>query len=171
MKQVKITIKGTIIAVDYCSQSLYNEDEDFFGNYYLTCGWETVEDMYINTDDVYFADEADNVVKKKGKYVKVRDYFHKLWGKDSDHPLPVECHTRQYSNCCADYMIELEDEEEFDIKKVQLIKSDYEVSEFPYFILANKILYDEKEIYTEDTDDYCPEEKMYNEFIVEEFCY
>jgi hypothetical protein len=165
MKQVKITINGTILAVDYCSQTLYNEDEDFNCNYYLICGWHTVEGMYIDTDT------AENVVKKKGKYVKVRDYFHKLWGKDSYHPLPVECHTRHYQNCCVDYMIDLEDDKEFDIKKVQLIKSDYETSEFPYFILADKILYDGKEILTEDTADFCPEEKIYNDFVVEELCY
>ena len=44
------------------------------------------------------------------------------------------------------YTIELEDDEEFDITKLQLVKSDYEHELFPYFIIADYIIYDGKEI-------------------------
>lgn len=160
MKQVKITIRGDIIALDYCSTTLYGEDEDFFGNYYLCCGWDKLTEMWID-------DKEENVIKQKGKYVKTKEFFHHLFREDGDHKLPVECHTRVYSNQEISYIIELEDDEEFDIKKVQLVKSDYECQEFPYWIIADYILYDGKEIDTDETDDYCPETKCYNEFIID----
>ena len=160
MKQVKITIKGDIIALDYCTQDL-PEDEDFFGNYYLCCGWWKLEAMWID------GNEEENVIKQKGKYIKTKEFFHNLFREDGDHPLPIECHTRVYYNQEISYIIELEDDEEFDIKKVQLVKSDYECQEFPYWIIADHILYDNKEIPTDETSDYCPETKCYNEFIIE----
>lgn len=161
MKEIKITIKGDIIALDYCSTTLYSEDEDFFGNYYLCCGWEKLTEMWIDDN------EEENVIKQKGKYVKTKEFFHNLFSEDGDHPLPIECHTRVYYNQEISYLIELQDDEEFDIKKVQLVKSDYECQEFPYWIIADYILYDEKEIPTDETDDYCPETKCYNEFIID----
>lgn len=163
MKQVKITIKGDLVIVDYCSQSLINEDEDFNCNYYETGAWDKIEAMYIDDN------EAENLVKKKGKYVKTKEHFHELFKEDGDHPLPVEVHYRWYYNQELDYVIELEDDKEFDIKKVQLVKSDYECALFPYFILCDHILYDGKEI--ENTywlDAYCPEDKLYNEAIIDE---
>lgn len=155
MKKVKITIKGDLLVLDYCNVEL-----DFLDNYYCTCAWNSIEAMHVNDDE-------ENVVKKKGKYVKTKEYFHDLFSEDGDHPLPVECHTKVYQNVYADYEIELEDNEEFDIKKVQLVKSDYECDAFPYFIIACHILYDGKEVITYDLDEFCPEEKMYSEFIIE----
>jgi len=65
-----------------------------------------------------------------------------------------------------------DDDEEFDIKKVQLIKEDYTCAEFPYFILCEKILYDGKDVLSNDEfnawTEYCPEEKMYNTAIIDE---
>lgn len=156
MKKVKITIHGDLLALDYC-----NVDKEFLDEYYYTCAWDKVEAMYIN------GNEEENVVKKKGKYVKTKEYFHDLFSADGDHPLPVECHARIYQNVYADYEIKLEDNEEFDIKKVQLVKSDYECDAFPYFIIAGNILYDGKEVITYDLDEFCPEEKMYSEFIID----
>ena len=161
MKQVKLTIKGDIIALDYCSTTMYDEDNDFYSCYYLCCGWSKLDEMYID------GNEEENVIKKKGKYVKTKEFFHNLFKADGDHPLPVECHTRTYYNQEISYMIELEDDEEFDIKKVQLVKSDYECDEFPYWIIADHILYNGKEICTDETMDYCPEEKMHDTFIID----
>ena len=155
MKKVKIRIKGDLLVLDYCNVEL-----DFLDNYYCTCAWNSIEEMYVNDDE-------ENVVKKKGKYVKTKEYFHDLFSEDGDHPLPVECHTKIYENVYADYEIRLEDDEEFDIKKVQLVKSDYECDAFPYFIIACHILYDGKEVITYDLDEFCPEEKMYYEFIID----
>jgi len=162
MKSVKITIKGDLIIVDYCSQSLIDEENEFNDSFYVTGCWEKIDGMYINDDE-------ENVVKKKGKYLLTKEYFHDLFSEDGDHPLPVEVHSRGYQNQELEYNIRLKDDEEFDIKKVQLVKSDYECSLFPYFIVCTHILYDGKEIYNYDYgDDYCPEEKIYDEAVIEE---
>ena len=161
MKKVKITIKGDIIALDYCSTTLYDEDTDFNCCYYLICAWNKLDEMWIN------GNTEENIIKKKGKYVKTKEYFHDLFRADGDHPLPVECHTRFYYKQEISYMIELEDNEEFDIKKVQLVKSDYECEAFPYWIIADYILYDGNKIYTDETQDYCPEEKCHSDFIID----
>ena len=162
MKEIKIKIKGDLIIVDYCSKSLIDEENEFNDSFYVTGCWEKIEGMYVD-------DSEENVVKKKGKYVKTKEYFHDLFDKDGDHPLPVIVHSRGYSNQELEYIIRLEDDEEFDIKKVQLVKSDYETQLFPYFILCTYILYDGKEIYNYDySDEYCPEEKIYDEAVIDE---
>ena len=171
MKEVKIRIKGDLVIVDYCSKKMmqelvdgeeYTDESDVFAcNYYVTGAWDKVEALYVDDN------EEENLVKKKGKYVKTREFFHHLFSEDGDHPLPVKIHYKHYYEQELEYVIELEDDEEFDIKKVQLVKSDYEVEEFPYFILCEKILYDGKEIESNnefnDWAEYCPEEKCYNE--------
>lgn len=162
MKKVKITIKGDILAIDYCSKTLMDEDMDFMAQYYLTCGWEKIEAMHVD-------DSEENVVRKKGKYVKTVEMMHRLMGPGSDHPLPCELHVHTYYNQSIDYIIEVADDEEFDIKKVQLEKSDYELDCLPYFIAAMYILYDGKRIDTVDDMEYCPEEKMYDVWEAEEF--
>lgn len=164
MKTIKIYITGDILAVDYCTQIA-----EFEENYYLTCGWNTVTGLYVNPKNEWDLENEENVVKKKGKYVKNNQFFHGMMGDGTDHPLPVELHTRVYYNQFACYVLELEDEEEFDIKKVQLEKSmEFETDIIPYFIVAEYILYDGKKIDTEDTLDYCPEDKIYDEYVVEE---
>ena len=163
MKTVKITILGDILAIDYCSTSLYDEDNDFYNNYYLTCGWDRLESLKVD-------DGEENLIKKKGKYVKTKEFFHEKMGPESDHPLPVEVHARTYCNVEIEYNIELEDDEEFDIKKVQLLKSiEFDTTELPYFIVADYILYDGKKVKTEDTSDFCPEEKCHDEGELTEF--
>lgn len=170
MKEVKITIKGDLLIIDYCSQKVIKSEmkeneESYYGafcsNYYVTGGWDKIEGLYVD-------DGEENVVKKKGKYVKTKEYFHELFKKNGDHPLPVEIHYRFYYKQELDYIIELEDDEEFDIKKVQLVKSEYECEHFPYFILCEKILYDGKDVYNDELTEYCPDEKSYNESIIDE---
>ena len=173
MKEVKIRIVGDLVIVNYCSKKVMEfgeEDEpysNFASNYYVTGAWDKLEAMYVNDN------EEENVIKKKGKYVKTLEYFHDLFKKDGEHPLPVEFHYRYYYGQELEYVIELEDDEEFDIKKVQLIKSDYEIEVFPYFILCEKILYDGKEVLANDKfndwTEYCPDEKSYNECVVYDY--
>lgn len=168
MKEVKITITGDVLGFDYCSQSLYNDEDDFFSRYYCTYGWEKITGLYVDLpNETYDFENYENLVKKKGKYVKTVEYFHDLFKEDGEHPLPVDVHTRVFYEQSADYIIKLEDDEEFDIKKLQLIKSDYEIEICPYFILAEKILYDGKEVMSWDFDDYDVESKMYTEFVVD----
>ena len=72
------------------------------------------------------------------------------------------------------YIIELEDDEEFDIKKVQLVYSYNEIAPLKDFILAEKIMYDGREISVENFhDEYSHFEiadvGIYEEYEVEEF--
>jgi hypothetical protein len=171
MKEVKVRIVGDLVIVDYCSKSViqaniesgeYDDEADAFaGNYYVTGAWDKVEALYVDDN------EDENLVKAKGKYVKTLEFFHNLFKEDGDHPLPVDIHYRYYYGQELEYVIKLKDDEEFDIKKVQLVKSDYEIAEFPYFILCEKILYDGKDVEANpdfnDWAEYCPEEKIYNE--------
>ena len=117
--QTKITLKGTLVMIDYCSQSKKDEDGDFNFNefYYQTAGFLDWEDggLFVN-------DDTDNdLMKQKGKYVKTKEHFHHLFREDGEHPLPVELHTRHYRCIEADYIIEHEDE--FDTgQKIALIR-------------------------------------------------
>ena len=52
------------------------------------------------------------------------------------------------------FCIELEDDEVFDPKQLQLVKSDYEVEFLPYGIVSNHIVYKGKEIVMYDEDGY-----------------
>lgn len=151
MKEVKITVVCEILCLEYCSQYVMKKyiaeedpdadmDDAFANCYYATYGMENIEALYVNDN------EEENLIKKKGKYVKTKEFFHDLWSENSEHPLPIELHARIMPKMELEYNIKLEDDEEFDIKKVQFVKSDYEFDICPYFIIADHILYDGKEI-------------------------
>lgn len=135
MKEIRVQIICDLICVEYC-----NVDKDFYDEYYATYGMENIEALYIN------GNTNENLVKQKGKYIKTKEFFHNLWKEDGEHPLPVEVHVRTFNGDYPEYTIKLEDDEEFDIKKLQLVKSDYECEPFPYFIIADYIMYDGKKI-------------------------
>lgn len=144
MKKVIITIEGTIQICEYASTC-----KEFYDTFYMTLGWHTVDALYVN------GNEEENLIKKKGKYVKVGDYFHNLFSKEGDHPLPVEVHLREtHGGDRFSYTVQLADDEEFDVKKVQLVKSDREIECCPYFILAEYILYDGKVVAVNEIDEY-----------------
>ena len=93
-----------------------------------------------------------DIQNSKGKYVKSKEVLKKelkiedgeaLWIGDLGSPRME-----------FQYEIELEDNDAFDPKKVQLIKSDYELDFLPYGIITRKILYDGKEITTTDEEGY-----------------
>lgn len=165
-KTVKITLVGTVDACEYCSKSHYDnydtDEEAFNSEFYITSGWNRIDSLFVDDN------RDENLIKKKGKYVKVVDYFHNLFSDDSDHPLPVDLHVRTFvGDNEIDYYIELEDDEEFDIKKVQLIKSDYEIEAFPYYILTEKILYNGREIPADDEmADFFIEGRFCEEYVV-----
>lgn len=86
-------------------------------------------------------EEGINITKKKGKYIKTTTFFKEsgvispfVWGCDS------------FRNYHFVYEIEIEDDEEFDPSKLQLIKSDYELEIFPYAIIP-EISYNGKKYY------------------------
>ena len=170
MQRIKVTIEGTIQICEYASQqTIENDESDFNSVYYSVLGWDNLIGLYI--DDY----ERENLIKKKGKYYKVYDYFHNLFSDEGDHPLPVEVHLRNtgYEEK-FDYYIDLPDDEPFDVKKLQLIKSDYEIEPCPYFIVVEKIMYDGKEISLADEcwdtySEYGIEGRFCEEFVVDHF--
>ena len=172
MKKVKITITGDIIATNYCGLSLIDEDNDFLSQCYLTCGWNKVTGMYIDApEDTDFDEyEGDNMIKKSGGYSGTNGFFHDLWNsEDSDHILPVECHSRIYNNEYVDYIIRLRDDEEFDIKKVQIQKSKNEIEKLPDYMVADYILYNGLIVMNVSDFEYYPDEKIYDEWTCEGF--
>lgn len=142
MKQVQVQIQGEILVVEYSSKQY----EDFYDNYYMTLGWNRIDSITVGDVDI---------TKKKGKYIKTKKYFHDLFAEDGTHPLPVEVHARTFDNGDTfTYMIKLDDNEEFDPKLFQLVKSDYEFDGMPYFILVEYVMYNGKEIQVYEQDDY-----------------
>lgn len=108
---------------------------------------EILEYNAILSDIEVFADGED-ITKKKGKYIKsyvFRDDLSNI-GEDISE-----------KNCIASFknQIPFETEfelpvskEEFDPKKLQLIKSDYEFIDIPYCIMTDRIIYDGVKYYT-----------------------
>lgn len=149
MKKVKVTLTGEAICMEYCSQTYYEGDpeQDFLDNYYCMSFLKTVDALYVDDD------WDENFVKQKGKYLKTKEYItDNLMGMNTDHPIPVDVHIDTHSSCEFNYEIELNDDEEFDIKKLQLVKSDYEVHFMPYAIIVEYIMYDNKKIEISDPD-------------------
>lgn len=125
---MKITVKGEgiILAIN---------DYDYSDDYY--------ELPFIIKGVVVLADGED-ITKKKGKYLTSR-YVHDLVAKDG--ATITSASICDYSkDFVAEFDIPVED---FDPKKLQLIKSDYEFAGMPYGILASTVVYDGKEY---DTD-------------------
>lgn len=92
-------------------------------------------------------EEGINITKKKGKYIKSKTYF-----KESEVISPFVWGCDSFRNFHLVYEIEIEDDEEFDPSKLQLIKSDYELEIFPYAIIP-VISYNGKKYYCENDYD------------------
>lgn len=143
---------------------MLESDDDFIMNYCQTAGFLNWEDGGLFVND----DRDNDLMKQKGKYVKTKEHFHELFKENGEHPLPVTLHARSYRHVESEYIIEHEDE--FDIKKVQLVKSDYEIEAFPYLIIADYILYDGKRVDVEcELYDIWVEEKIYDTIEVDSF--
>jgi hypothetical protein len=101
---------------------------------------EGVEVGYYEGEFPPVGDLWTDITKQKGKYVLVNDYFSGF--KRMIKPFWVQ----QVNECriCELFRIELNDDEEFDPKKLQLIKSDYEVKFLPYGVVSSLIVYDGK---------------------------
>lgn len=91
------------------------------------------------TEDIY-TDDGIDITKSKGKYVLAKNYFSHIIGRTT----PFYCMNTNYCQIEEVFKIDLNDDEEFDSKKLQLIKSDYEVSFLPYAIVSTHIIYDGK---------------------------
>lgn len=91
--------------------------------------------------------DGEDIQKKKGKYINTPTFFKDEWGITAPCYVQSSCRTTLFE---VTYEIELEDDEEFDPKKLQLIKSNYEFEFLPYAIVLPFIMYDGKKIYTND---------------------
>lgn len=112
---------------------------------------EDVEVFYTEgSEPVWDIEDGIDITKTKGKYLLINDLFSERCKLKS--PFWVE----QTNYCVINeaFMIELEDDEEFDPKKLQLIKSDYEVQFLPFGISVYAVVYNGKLIYMEPTDGY-----------------
>ena len=149
-KKVTITIKGEMSVLRYYTTNEEyienNADTELFRsygnmsyNYFETYGFKTIQSITLN-------DGEENLVKEKGKYIKTKEFFHYLFRSDGEQPLPVHCEEQNLYDSEVGYTIELDGNEEFDIKKLQLVKSDYEIQEYPYWIVADYVMYDGKRI-------------------------
>jgi len=141
MKQVKITLEGSIKVVEYCSTRLSQGETGFHDNHAMTAGWASVGALYLDDDT------RENLISQMGQARKTRAYFHDLFCQAGGHPLPIELHAQTIGKgVIFNYIIELDDAEVFDIRRVQLVVSDLEIACLPHFILAEKIIYDGREI-------------------------
>lgn len=121
-----------------------------------------LEGVYVGNEE--YSEDVD-ITKEKGKYIKRTDILKndcKL-----TPPFYVRCingDTEIVNTIC----IELEDDEEFDPKQLQLVKSDYEVEFLPYGIVSDCILYKGKKIVVDSESEY--RDKGWNSpFVCEEF--
>lgn len=135
MVQIILKGKGYIIA------SICNEEDE----------GDMVEFAAIQSDIEVFANGKD-ITKEKGKYVidnnYIKDnYLVERW-EDADYFRLMEKTFRFEFR----YNIDIP-EEEFDPKKLQLIKTTYELSFLPYGIMQD-ILYDGDHGNVDDDDDY-----------------
>lgn len=126
LKMVQITLKGTgiIFMVE-----------------------DVVTDNYIQQDaileGVQLLKEDEDITKQKGKYIKQK-YFHNMITPDTSGSIKRMVIDKTF-NFTFTFDIPVE-ESEFNPKLIQLIKSDYEFEGIPYYIVTDKMMYDGKEI-------------------------
>lgn len=165
MKNVFITIEGFITICEYCSWSKYKQYNDLYSCLYgddgadylfddkcdTVNGWAGLTAIYVQVD---FNKDDRNLLNEIGGFHTIDNYFHNLFAPNGDHPLPIDLHVVQTIDIQKlMYVIEIEDDVEFDIKKVQLVASYNELSPLKDFIIAEKIMYDGKEIDVENYHD------------------
>ena len=176
MKEVYVTLKGK--GEVYWMESFANTPDDW-DDIDLDDFWE-LEDSWLDGDlletafvltleGVYVGNkefsEDEDITKKKGKYINKTDILKNC--KRLTVPMYVRC-----INCNTDiyntFCIELEDNEEFDPKQFQLVKSDYEVDFIPYGIMSDRVVYKDKTIYCHNDEEY--RDKCQNEpFVCKEW--
>lgn len=126
---------------------------------------EDVEVLYTeNEEPVWDVDDegAVDITKKKGKYLLVNNFFSKC------RRLIAPFYVDQVNYCeqVNSFEIKLEDDEEFDPKKLQLIKSDYELQFLPFGIVSNGVVYNDKVVWSDPEDGY--DDKYSQRFIYNE---
>lgn len=144
MKKINVTISG--ICNVYWIESILDMDRLDTDKTVFQLEEEEITDMDSFLEAVVIKSglevEVDGVpISKKGKYIKRKDYYSKLITNPSVANL---MYSEKYLT--QEFEIELEDGEEFDPMKLQLVKTDYELDFIPYGILTSVIVYNGKEI-------------------------
>lgn len=170
MKTVIITVKGK--GPLYWMENL-NDPENYERVPLEDSFWDLEEDGWLDCDlyelpliqeEVQVLQSSDpenpvwdlddegaiDITKKKGKYVLTKNYFSGVCGLNA----PFYYSERNYCEIYETFSIELQDDEEFDPKKFQLIKSDYELDFLPFAILSTMAMYDGKVILADPSDGY-----------------
>ena len=163
-----LTDKDSYNSVPIDCMGLYELEEEGWldGNLYELPFISTNLRVLLSTGNEVVWDVDDDgtvdITKQKGKYIKSTTYFKEL-GFES----PFYVNDGGDTEICEVFRIELEDNEEFDPKKLQLVKSDYELNFLPYGIVVDYIMYDGKKI---PWDDPCGYDCGMDQFIyVEQF--
>ena len=177
MKQVWITLRGRgdIYWMENFTETPDNwEDIDLDEFYTLEDeGWLNGDlneiGFILDLEGVYVGDEMfsedEDITKSKGKYIKRTDVLKKDYKLTP--PFYVRC-INGGTEIVNTFCVELEDDEEFDPKQLQLVKSDYEVEFLPYGIVSDTIIYKGKEILMDNETEY--RDKGWNDpFVCEEF--
>lgn len=123
---------------------------------------DSLQEITILLIDVEVSVEGNSIIKQKGKYLNTKDYYSKTISNPSYVILVKDGKWLEQT-----FTITLKDDEVFDPKKVQLVKTDYELDFIPYGILTDYIMYDGKKI----EGDGCPTDCMwfsnYDNYIVD----
>lgn len=122
-----ITLKGNGIIIDAI------QDEEDSGVCY--------EFPVILSGVEVYADDVD-ITKKKGKYDVRKDWIKNNYMVLEEPPYYFKVLSNEFE---FEFTFEVPDED-FDPKKVRLIKSNYELEFLPYAIIADHILYNDEEI-------------------------
>lgn len=159
MKQVWITVRGR--AEVYYTENFAEipdnwddidlddfwllENEWLVGELFETALITRLDGVYVGSDEW---DEAEDITKQKGKYIKRTDVFKGDLGMTC--PFYVRC-INDFAEIVNSYCIEIPDDEEFDPSQLQLEKSDYEIERIPYGIVSQYVIYKGERIraYTE----------------------
>ena len=169
MKTVFVTLRGrgpvywieclndgvSIDEIDLHKSMFELEDEGLLDNdlHEVAMITEDVEVLCTdNEEPVWNVDDegAVDITKKKGKYLLVNNFF----SKSRRLIAPFYVLEINYCEQVNTFEVQLEDDEEFDPKKLQLIKSDYELSFIPFGIVSDGIIYNDKVIWADSGDGY-----------------
>lgn len=135
--------EGVNLEMIECYDSLFNLEEDGFtdGNLYEYFAFLDELNIYIVDEN---EKEIEDITKKKGKYFNSKTIYSEPFRPNAIAVLMGNGYNEIYLT------IELNDDEEFDSSKLQLIKSDYEFKFLPYGIVSEYIMYDGKKIKKDD---------------------
>ena len=165
MKTIKIKVSGygecwwlenltekVELGLIECYDSMFDLEKDGFVDGELYEYFAFLDDLKVSV--VYENDNETDITKEKGKYIKSKNvYSEPFIPKDGGVANSVAILVGRGNNEIY-YTIELNDDEEFDSRKLQLVKSDYEFSFLPYGIVSEYLMYNGVEIGRDDDQEW-----------------